>query len=131
MRLFLAQLWKIEIAFAHCIKEILSLFLEFYWNSNLQNVLVFSLTYTLVINNNIHKNINWMSLLFSGKLLPKISYVMRFKNSGSRFKSWTIQEQRIWKPFTMRTNLPKLLDLLIFCIYSLNFSLEFFIMIFL
>ena len=30
----------------------------------------------------------------------------------------------------MRTNLPKLLDLLIFCIYSLNFSLEFFIMIF-
>ena len=31
---------------------------------------------------------------------------------------------------TMRTNLPKLLDLLIFCIYSLNFSLEFFIMIF-
>ena len=31
---------------------------------------------------------------------------------------------------TMRTNLPKLLDLLIFYIYSLNFSLEFFIMIF-
>ena len=31
---------------------------------------------------------------------------------------------------TMKTNLPKLLDLLIFCIYSLNFSLEFFIMIF-
>ena len=30
---------------------------------------------------------------------------------------------------TMRKNLPKLLDLLIFCIYSLNFSLEFFIMI--
>ena len=30
----------------------------------------------------------------------------------------------------MRTNLPKLLDLLIFCIYSLNFSLEFFIMMF-
>ena len=30
---------------------------------------------------------------------------------------------------TMKTNLPKLLDLLIFCIYSLNFSLEFFIMI--
>ena len=28
---------------------------------------------------------------------------------------------------TMRTNLPQLLDLLIFCIYSLNFSLEFFI----
>ena len=26
---------------------------------------------------------------------------------------------------TMRTNLPKILDLLIFCIYSLNFSLEF------
>ena len=33
------------------------------------------------------------------------------------------------KYITMRTNLPKLLDLLI-CIYSLNFSLEFFIMIF-
>ena len=32
---------------------------------------------------------------------------------------------------TMRTNLPKPLDLLIFCIYSLNFSLEFFVMIFL
>ena len=31
--------------------------------------------------------------------------------------------------YTMRTNLPKLLDLLIFCIYSLN-SLEFFNMIF-
>ena len=31
---------------------------------------------------------------------------------------------------TMRTNLPKLLDLFIFCTYSLNFSLEFFIMIF-
>ena len=31
---------------------------------------------------------------------------------------------------TMRTNLPKLLDLLIFCIYSLNSSFEFFIMIF-
>ena len=31
--------------------------------------------------------------------------------------------------FTMRTNLPKLLNLLIFGIYSLNFSLEFFIMI--
>ena len=31
---------------------------------------------------------------------------------------------------TVRTNLPKFLDLLIFCIYSLNFSLEFFIMIF-
>ena len=31
---------------------------------------------------------------------------------------------------TMRTNLPKRLDQLIFCIYSLNFSLEFFIMIF-
>ena len=31
---------------------------------------------------------------------------------------------------TMRTNIPKLLDLPIFCIYSLNFSLEFFIMIF-
>ena len=31
--------------------------------------------------------------------------------------------------FTMRKKLPKLLDLLIFCIYSLNFSLEFFIMI--
>ena len=31
---------------------------------------------------------------------------------------------------TMRTNLPKLLDLLIFCTYLLNFSLEFFIMIF-
>ena len=30
---------------------------------------------------------------------------------------------------TMRTNLLKLLDLLIFWIYSLNFSLEFFIMI--
>ena len=30
----------------------------------------------------------------------------------------------------MRTNLPKLLQLLIFYIYSLNFSLEFFIMIF-
>ena len=29
----------------------------------------------------------------------------------------------------MRTNLPKLLDLLIFCMYSLNFRLEFFIMI--
>ena len=27
--------------------------------------------------------------------------------------------------FTMRTNLPKLLDLHIFCIYSLNFSFEF------
>ena len=32
--------------------------------------------------------------------------------------------------YPMRTNLPKLLDLLIFCIYSLNFSLEFFIMTF-
>jgi hypothetical protein len=32
--------------------------------------------------------------------------------------------------FTMRTNLPKLLDLLIFCRHSLNFSLEFFTMIF-
>ena len=32
--------------------------------------------------------------------------------------------------YTMRTNLPKLLDLLIFCIYSLNFSLEFLIIIF-
>ena len=31
---------------------------------------------------------------------------------------------------TMRTNLPKLLDLLMFCIYSVHFSLEFFIMIF-
>ena len=31
---------------------------------------------------------------------------------------------------TMRTNLPKLLDLLIFCKHSLNFCLEFFIMIF-
>ena len=29
-----------------------------------------------------------------------------------------------------RTNLPKLLDLLIFCVYSLKFRLEFFIMIF-
>ena len=33
-------------------------------------------------------------------------------------------------PYTVRTNLPKLLYLLIFCIYLLNFSLEFFIMIF-
>ena len=32
--------------------------------------------------------------------------------------------------YTMRTNLRKRLDLLIFCIYSLNFSLEFFIMIY-
>ena len=40
-----------------------------------------------------------MSLLFSGKFLPKVSYIMRFKNPGSRFKSWIIQEQRIWKPF--------------------------------
>ena len=32
--------------------------------------------------------------------------------------------------YTMRTNLPKLSDLLIFCIYSLNSRLEFFIMIF-
>ena len=31
---------------------------------------------------------------------------------------------------TMRTNLPKLLDLLIFCLYSLNFNLEFSIMMF-
>ena len=31
---------------------------------------------------------------------------------------------------TMRTNLPKLLDLLIFCIYLLNFSLDFFYHIF-
>ena len=36
----------------------------------------------------------------------------------------------LYLEITMRTNLPKLLDLLIFCIYSLNFSLEFFIMIF-
>jgi hypothetical protein len=35
-----------------------------------------------------------------------------------------------WFRLTMRTNLPKLLDLLIFCIYSLNFSLKFFILIF-
>ena len=35
-----------------------------------------------------------------------------------------------WHQYTMRTNLPKLLDLLIFCMFSLNFSLEFFIMIF-
>ena len=32
---------------------------------------------------------------------------------------------------TMKTNLPKPLDLLIFCIYSLNFSSEFFNMTFL
>ena len=31
---------------------------------------------------------------------------------------------------TMRTNLPKILDLLLLCILSLNFSLKFFIMIF-
>ena len=35
-----------------------------------------------------------------------------------------------WFCITMRTNLPKLWDLLIFCIQSLNFSLEFFIMFF-
>ena len=32
---------------------------------------------------------------------------------------------------TMRTNLPKILDLPMFCIYSLDFSLESFIVIFL
>ena len=37
---------------------------------------------------------------------------------------------QFWKDNTMRTNVPKLLDLLIFFTYSLNFSLEFFIMIF-
>ena len=31
------------------------------------------------------------------------------------------------KKFTMRTSLPKLLDLQIFCIYPLHFSLDFFI----
>ena len=35
-----------------------------------------------------------------------------------------------FRSYNMRTNLPKILDVLIFCIYSLNFSLEFFIMIF-
>ena len=39
-------------------------------------------------------------------------------------------KHRQFEVFTMRKNLPKLLDLLIFCIYSLNFSLAFFIMIF-
>ena len=51
-------------------------------------------------------------------------------NFASRFwKSRWIKQLII--SITMRTNLPKLLDLLIFCIYSLNFSLAFFIMIFL
>ena len=39
--------------------------------------------------------------------------------------------QYIYISATKRTNLSNLLDLLIFCIYSLNFSLKFFIMIFL
>ena len=45
---------------------------------------------------------------------------------GNHLRKYVTQR----KVNTMRTNLPKPLDLLIFCIYSLNFSLEFFIMIF-
>ena len=46
------------------------------------------------------------------------------KDSGRYFNFVAIVK------FTMRTNLPKLLDQQIFCIYSQNFSLEFFIMTF-
>ena len=40
------------------------------------------------------------------------------------FKAFKI-ETEVCKSYTMRKNLPKTLDLLIFSIYSLNFSLEF------
>jgi hypothetical protein len=60
----------------------------------------------------IVKLINWL-------LTIAITYNIK---KTSRF-TWEVH-------FTMKTNLPKLLDLLIFCIYSLNFSLEFFIIIF-
>ena len=43
---------------------------------------------------------------------------------------WVVWAEQHGQPgIKMRTNLPKLLDLLIFSIYSLNFSLEFLIMI--
>ena len=51
-----------------------------------------------------------------------------FKVSTQQKKGWNFVKKALSN--TMRTNLPKRLDLLIFCIYSLNFSLEFFIMIF-
>ena len=44
------------------------------------------------------------------------------------FLSWTLEMRCKYLSNTMRKNLPKLSDLLIFCIFSLNFRFEFFIM---
>ena len=41
-----------------------------------------------------------------------------------------VKLEDVKKSHTMRKKVPKLLDLLIFCIDSLNFSLEFFIVLF-
>ena len=48
-------------------------------------------------------------------------------------KTWRLKvkiAKRNFEEYTMRTNLPKFLDLLIVCIYSLNFSFKSFIMFF-
>ena len=69
------------------------------------------------------------SLAFSKVQKEKKSGYVPFFNPLSLSDTDTIPTyKRVPKvvKFTMRTNLPKLYDLLIFCIYSLNFRLEFF-----
>ena len=75
---------------------------------------------------NLHKNFEWQS--YTQDCVTK--YGNWFNNAHILMVIRKLLSNQTSKN-TMRSNSPKLLDLLIFCIYSLNFSLDFYIMIFL
>ena len=99
-----------------------------YWLGNSSFVLgLFWCTKTLIFFVALQLHFNWMqnSEVF---LLWEVTYWIGNSSLGTLIQD--VQQKIILHVlYTMRTNLPKLLDLLISCICSLNFSLEFFIMI--
>ena len=104
-----------------CVQQLLITFV--YSNFNFSTL--FSLAaHTAQIAQNCHSTISLCILARNVCLLFKLNCILSasFLDYRGVFLHWF--------RLTMRTNLPKLLDLLIFCIYSLNFSLKFFILIF-